>query len=111
MVDAEEDPRFAGALDDAPERGDLLWLRCREPGLPEARDPDRPEAGILELLECRPGVADPVVDRADEEGLVLVAAAAAERQRGEAERTENSVLPRTTTGPGRVACTNVIESL
>lgn len=110
MVDAEEDPRFAGALDDAPERGNLLRRRRRQAGLPEARDPDRAEAGFLELVERRPWMANGVVDCADEEGLV-VAAATGERQRGEGERTENGVLARTTTTPGRVACTNVTESL
>jgi hypothetical protein len=70
-------------------------------------------------------MADGVVDRADEEPVVLgaaaagagaaasaiAAAAAGERQRRERERTGNSVLARTTTIPGRVACTNVTESL
>jgi hypothetical protein len=68
-------------------------------------------------------MADAVVDRADEERWRLpllglrravsgvVAAAACERQRRDGERTANSTLPRTTTGPGRVACTNVTESL
>jgi len=110
VVDAEEDPRFTDALDDAPERGDLLWRRRRQPGLPEARDPDRPEADLLELLERRPLVADGIVDGADEERLI-VAAATGEGQRREGERTGNSVLARTTTTPGRVACTNVTESL
>ena len=57
-------------------------------------------------------MADGVVDRADEERLVVAAAAAAgKRQRDERERTGNSALERTTTIPGRVACTNVTESL
>ena len=111
MVDAEEDPRFTGALDDTPERGDLLWLRCREAGLPETRDPDGAEAGLLELAERGAGVPDCVVDRADEEGLVLAAATSGERQRRKGERTANSALERTTTIPGRVAWTNVTESL
>jgi len=110
VVDAEEDPRLTRALDDTPERGDLLWRRRREPRLPEARDPNRTEPRLLQLLERRPLVADGIVDGTDEERLV-VAAAAGERQRREGERTGNSVLARTTTTPGRVACTNVTESL
>ena len=81
--------------------------------MPEARDPDRTEAGSLELVERRPGLTDGVVDGADDEALVVAPAAAGERQRREAERerTENSALARTTMGPGRVACTNVTVSL
>ena len=61
MVDTEEDARVAGALDDAAEDGDLLLGGCRQSGLPEARDPDRPEAGVLQLLEGRALVPDRVV--------------------------------------------------
>ena len=57
----------------------------------------------MELLEGRPGVPDGVVDRADEEGLVVAAAATGERQCREDERTGNSALARTTTTPGCVA--------
>jgi hypothetical protein len=56
-------------------------------------------------------VPNGVVDRADEEVALVVAAAARERQRGERERTAKGALARTTTVPGRVACTNVTESL
>ena len=112
MVDAEEDARVARALDDTLERGDLVRRGRRETGLPEAGDPDRAEAGVLELLEGRPGVPDGVVDCADEEGLFAAAAAAAgEDQCPEEERTGNSALARTTTTPGCVAWTNVTESL
>ena len=110
MVEAEEDPRFTRALDDTPESGDLVRRRRRKTGLPEARDPNRTEPRLLQLVERRPLVADGIVDGADEERLV-VAAAPGERQRREGERTGKSVLARTTTTPGRVACTNVTESL
>ncbi len=114
MVDAQEDARLARPLDDPPERVDLLGRRCREPRLPEARDPDGTEAGLFELAERRTGMADGVVDRADEERRVLASAAPAaggDCQRRKGERTANSALERTTTIPGRVAWTNVTESL
>jgi len=109
LVDAEEDPCLARALDDTPERGDLLRHRRRETGLPEARDPNRPEPRLLQLRQRGPLVADGVVDGADEERLV-VAAAAGERQRGERERTAKGTLVRTTGLPGLVAWTNETES-
>jgi hypothetical protein len=72
--------------------------------LPETRDPDRAEAGLLELVKRRPGVADGIVDRADEVRLVVAAASATgEDQCREGERTGNSALARTTTTPGCVA--------
>jgi hypothetical protein len=104
VIDAEEDPRVVGARRHVPQHGELAGGWLREAGLPEARDPNRPEAGILQLLERRARVPDRIVDGADEEGLV-VAAAASEDQRGERERTAKGTLVRTTTGPGRVACT------
>ena len=79
--------------------------------MPEARDPDRAETGLLEPVERGPGMPDGIVDRADEERLVVAAAATGEGQCREEERTGNSALARTTTTPGCVACTNVTESL
>ncbi len=80
--------------------------------MPEARDPDGAEAGVLELVQSRPGMPDAVVDRPDEERLVVAAAAATgQDQCREGERTGNSALARTTTTPGWVACTKVTESL
>lgn len=79
--------------------------------MPLARDPDGAEARLLELAERRPGVADGVVDGADEEPrfvgrlrvVRVVAAAGGERQRRKDDRTANGTLLRTTTAPGRVA--------
>ena len=66
MVDAEEDARVAGALDDAAENVDLrLWRRV-QPRLPDARDPDGLEAGVLQLLQRRPLVPDDVVYRSNQ---------------------------------------------
>ena len=53
VVDAEEDPRLAGPRGDVPQHGELLGGRRRQPRLPEARDPDGAEAGLLELVERR----------------------------------------------------------
>jgi hypothetical protein len=61
VVDREEDPGVACALDDAAQGGDLLRRRRIAAGMPEARDPDGAEAGVLELAERGPVVADPVV--------------------------------------------------
>jgi hypothetical protein len=54
----------------------LLAGRRRQPRLPEARDADGAEAGLLELEERRIGMANGVVDRADEERLVAIPTAA-----------------------------------
>jgi hypothetical protein len=54
-------------------------------------------------------MADRVVDRADEERLV-VAAAPGEGQCRKGERTAKGTLVRTTGLPGLVACTNETES-
>ena len=94
------------------------------PGCQKLVIPTAPESRVAQLLERGPLVPDGVVDRADEErrlgvcgrllgavGRLVVAAAAREGQRRDGERTANSALPRTTTGPGRVACTKVTESL
>ena len=83
MVDAEEDPSVAGALDDPAEDGDFFLGRCGEPRLPEARDPDRPEAGLLQLLEGRPLVPDCVVYGSNQKrGAIAVVASAAGKERG-----------------------------
>ena len=89
MVDAEEDPRLARALDDAAEDRDLLLRRRREARLPEARDPDRGEAGLLQLLEGRALVPDCVVYGSNQKrGAITVVASAAGKERGgEEERT------------------------
>ena len=83
MVDAEEDPRLAGALDDAAEDGDLLLRRRGEPRLPEARDPDCPEAGLLQLLEGRALVPDRVVYGSNQKrGAIAAIASAGGKERG-----------------------------
>jgi hypothetical protein len=66
VVDAEEDTRVAGALDDAAEDVDLRLRRRVQPRLPEARDPDGLEAGVLQLLQRRPLVPDDVVYRSNQ---------------------------------------------
>ena len=111
MEDGDEDPQPVRAVGDVPEHGQLAVRRGGEPRLPVARDPDRTEARVAQLLERRARVADGVVDGADEERLV-VAAAAGERQRreGESERSANGLLARTTGLAGRVACTKETES-
>jgi hypothetical protein len=112
VVDAEEDPGVAGALDDAAEDGDLLLRRRREARLPEARDPDRRIAGRLELLEGRALVPDCVVYGSNQKrGAIAVAASAAGKERGgEEARTTYGVLTRSTGRPGRASSTNETES-
>jgi hypothetical protein len=112
VVDAEEDPGVAGALDDAAEDGDLLLRRRREARLPEARDPDRRIAGRLELLEGRALVPDCVVYGSNQKrGAITVAASAAGKERGgEEARTTYGVLTRSTGRPGRASSTNETES-
>jgi len=68
----------------------------------------------LKRLAAKPGV---YLFR-DEQGAVLdvgkaksLRPRAREGQRREGERTTKGALERTTTAPGRVACTNVTESL
>ena len=112
MVDAEEDPRVAGALDDAAEDGDFLLRRGREARLPEARDPDRAEAGLLQLLEGRALVPRGVVYGSNQKrGAISVAASAAGQERGgEEARAKNGVLTRSTGRPGRASSRNETES-
>ena len=90
MVDGEEDPGVAGAFDDAAKGGDLLRRRRRQARLPEARDPDGREAGILQPLEGRAVVADGVVYRSNQKrGAIRAVASAAGKERGgEEERTK-----------------------
>ena len=76
--------------------------------LPEARDPDRPEAGLLQLLEGRALVPDRVVYGSNQKrGAISVVASAAGKERGgEETRTTYGVLTRSTGRPGRAASTN-----
>ena len=112
MVDAEEDPRVAGALDDAAEDGDLLLRRRGQARLPEARDPDRAEAGLLQLLEGRALVPDRVVYGSNQKrGAIRIVASAAGNERGGDEtRTTNGVLTRSTGRPGSAASRKETES-
>ena len=117
LVDREEDAQPVGSSGDVAKDVELLGGGRGESRLPEAGDPDRAEARVAQLVERRSGLADEVVDRADDEGRTrlgrlrlrrgrgIVAAAAGERQRREEERTVNGTLERTTALPGRVACT------
>ena len=61
MVDAEEDARLVGAVDDSAESGDLLLRRLDDTWLPEARDPDGAEAGVVKLVQGGRVVPDAVV--------------------------------------------------
>jgi hypothetical protein len=112
VVDAEEDARVAGALDDVAEDGDLLLRRRREARLPEARDPDRSEAGVLQLAEGGAFVPDDVVYCSNQKrGAIRAAASASGKGRGGDEtRTKNGVLTRSTGRPGSAASTNETTS-
>ena len=86
MVDGEEDPRLAGALDDAADDGGLLRRRCGEPRLPETGDPDGAEPGFLQLPEGRALVPNGVVYGSNQErGAIRVVASAAGKERGGSE--------------------------
>ena len=112
MIDGEEDPRVAGALDDAPEDGDLLLRRSGQSRLPEARDPDGTEAGLLQLAEGGALVPDRVVYGSNQKrgAITVVATASGKESGGEEERSTNGALTRSTGRPGRAASTKAIES-
>ena len=90
----------------------LLFGRRRQPGLPAARDPDRTEAGLLQLLEGRALVSDGVVYGSNQKrgAIRAVASAPAKERGGEEERTTYGVLKRSTGRPGSAASTNETTS-
>lgn len=112
MVDGEEDPRVARALDDAAQDRDLLLGRRRQARLPVARDPDGAETGVLQPAEGGALVPDGVVYGSNQKrgASTLVASAAGKGRGGEEERTAKGVLTRSTGRPGNVASTNETES-
>ena len=57
--------------------------------MPEARDPDGAEAGVLELAESRPVVPDPVVYGSNQKrgARTVVATAPGKKRGGEETRT------------------------
>jgi hypothetical protein len=112
VVDGEEDARVARALDDAAERGRLLLGRSFRSGLPEARDPDGAEAGVLELSERLGVVPNAVVYGSNQKrgASTVVATAAGKGRGGEETRTTKGVPTRSTGRPGRAASTKAIES-
>lgn len=105
MVDGEEDPEVVCARRHPAQHLELGGVRRREPGLPEARDPDTAEAGVLELPEGGAFLPDAVVYGSNQKRGAIITAASGEEGSCNEPRSANGALTRTSGLPGRVGCT------